>query len=251
MKGRGILMGIKKTVKTAWDKIPKTVSISIFVFIFALPIWLIMAFLIRGFLKRSGEGLLIETFGMLLDVLVIGIIILWLNEIRDKKRRKELEIQRYQEEIDDFRGWDEKEATFRIVGNIRRLNKRGVTYINLIECYLMNARLNEANLKRADLRNAKLQEALLGGANLQTAYLRGANLEGASLVFTNLQGADLLNAKLQKAWLMRTNLSGTKNLNVEQLSKVLTLYEAKLDSELEAEIKEKFPHLLEEPKRGG
>ena len=109
-------MEIKKIGKSIWDKIPKIVRTPIFVLIFAFPIWVIFAVFIKRFFNTFGEGLLIETFGMLLDVLVIGIIILWLNEIRDKKRRRELEIQRYQEEIDDFRGWDDKEATFRIIG---------------------------------------------------------------------------------------------------------------------------------------
>ncbi len=45
------------------------------------------------------------------------------------------------------------------------------------------------------------------------------------------------------------NLEGIRNLTIEQLSKVETLYGARgLDPELERQIKEKYPHLLEEPK---
>ena len=278
---------------------------------------MILSVLIRRFLSNFGEGLLIETFGMLLDVLVIGIIILWLNEIRDKKRRRELEIQRYQEEIDDFRGWDEKEATFRIVGNIRRLNKRGVSKIDLSICYLEEARLSHCNLQaadlwavnlqKADLREANLNLANLNLANLQKADLRGANFSGADLIganlnladlrranlreanfrganlreanfsgadliganlnladlnladlrradlrSSNLQNADLSEANFQGAWLRgaylsEADLQRTMSLDAEQLSEVKTLYKAKLDPDLEKEIQEKFPHLLEKP----
>jgi hypothetical protein len=40
----------------------------------------------------------------------------------------------------------------------------------------------------------------------------------------------------------------TKNLTIKQLSKVKTLYKAKLDPELMEQVKKCCPHLLEEPK---
>lgn len=70
------------------------------------------------------------------------------------------------------------------------------------------------------------------------ANLLGANLTQANLEEVNLHGADLMGA----------NLVGAKNLTIEQLSKVKTLNEAKLDPELMEEIERKYPHLLEEPK---
>jgi hypothetical protein len=46
-------------------------------------------------------------------------------------------------------------------------------------------------------------------------------------------------------------LRGVKNLTVEQLRKVKTLYQAQLDPELEEQMKEDYPHLLEKPKDEG
>ena len=68
--------------------------------------------------------------------------------------------------------------------------------------------------------------------------LQGANLQGA-----NLQGANLYGADLQEA-----NLIGAHHLSLEQLSKVKTLYNAKLDEELLITLKEKYPALFEKPK---
>ncbi|MDP7530521.1 MAG: pentapeptide repeat-containing protein [Candidatus Scalindua sp.] len=73
--------------------------------------------------------------------------------------------------------------------------------------------------KRADLSDATLY-----------ANLSGANLIGADLIYANLIGADL-----------RELL----DLNIEQLSKVKTLYKAKLDPELMEQVKDKYPHLLD------
>jgi hypothetical protein len=39
-----------------------------------------------------------------------------------------------------------------------------------------------------------------------------------------------------------------KNLSVNELSKVETLYNAELDPELIEQVKDEYPHLLEEPK---
>lgn len=38
-----------------------------------------------------------------------------------------------------------------------------------------------------------------------------------------------------------------RNLTLEQVSQVETLYETKLDSKLLRQIKKKYPHLLEKP----
>jgi uncharacterized protein YjbI with pentapeptide repeats len=271
-------------------------------------IWLLVlgASIIRG-KNYKGEflnSILVEAHGLLFDIIVFGILIVFFNKMGERRRN----VQRWQEEIADFRGWDEKEATFRIVGNIKRLNRNGITVINLSDCFLKNAELshvnlrdanlfisnlegaslifanleganlNGANLKRANLELANLKGVSLEEVNLEGAILYGAdlqeanpnranfkdadlnsarlsgadfwqaNLEGANLFWANLEGTNLEGANLEGASLINANLKGTENLAIEQLSKVKTLYRAKLDPELEKEVKEKYPHLLEKPK---
>ena len=48
------------------------------------------------------------------------------KEILERLGEKRRNIKRWQEEIDDFRGWNSEEAKFRIVGNIKRLNRNGI-----------------------------------------------------------------------------------------------------------------------------
>ncbi|WP_269849199.1 hypothetical protein [Methanosarcina horonobensis] len=45
----------------------------------------------------------------------------------------------------------------------------------------------------------------------------------------------------------KANLEGAKNLTVDQISEAKTLYEAKLDPELEKPLKEKYPDLFNKP----
>ncbi len=123
----------------------------------------------------------------------------------------------------------------------------------LAKANLQGARLLWTDLQVASLLSADLRGAYIGGANLAHAFLSSANLQGAHLEGANLIHADLRRANLQEAELRGANLQeadlqDVKNLTIEQLSKVKTLYQAKLDDELMQQVKEKYPHLLEEPK---
>jgi uncharacterized protein YjbI with pentapeptide repeats len=82
------------------------------------------------------------------------------------------------------------------------------------------------------LRGPTLEKANLVEANLLEVNLREANLESANLEWANLKGADL---------------EGTRNLSFDQLSRVKTLYDTKLDKELLISLKEKYPALFAVP----
>jgi len=77
------------------------------------------------------------------------------------------------------------------------------------------------------------------GANLKRINLERANLERTNLTGVNLQGANLFMA----------NLTGAFNLSIDQLSKVRTLYNAKIDEELLIQLKEEFPSLFKSLKQ--
>jgi hypothetical protein len=67
--------------------------------------------------------------------------------------------------------------------------------------------------------------------------LSGANLQDADLRCLEREGKDPLCTDLREA----------KNLTVEQLSTVRTLYGAQLDSLLEEKIQQQYRYLLEKP----
>ena len=200
------------------------------------------------------KNVLVEAHGMLFDLLIIGLLILWLNE----KGKKQVTIQRYENEIDDFRGWESEEAARRIRGNIIRLNKEGVCSINLEGCFLKSMKLdnvnlqgaflNSANLQGASLRRANLQQAWLIDTKLQKTILHTTDLQGATLEGANLKGASLYHANLHGCILMKADLEGATGLTIEQVSNAKTLYGVTgLDSVLMEQIKKDYPHHLEEP----
>ena len=149
-------------------------------------------------------GILVEAHGMLMDILVFGIALTSYEKFTEERN----EIKRLHEEIDDYRRWDEPEAMYRIVGCIKRLNKKGESRIELHETYLNGAVLSGVKLQNANLWAARLEWAHLQGANLQEADLHHAYLHGAFLKEANLQGADLQLTNLEGAHLEGANLKG-------------------------------------------
>jgi hypothetical protein len=206
------------------------------------------------------QQVLAEAHGMIFDIAVIGILIFWLNQNGEIRRR----IRTYKDEIDDFRLWESEEAAFRTVGNIKRLNRHSIHEINLVNCHLPRTNLNyvnlegsnmnsanisqsvliESNLENARLNQTNFENSTLNQANLQGAYASGANFNNAFLMEANLQNCYLMGADFENASLYKADLRGAKGLTVEQLAQVKTLYLARFDDEILEQIKTNLPELV-------
>ena len=126
-------------------------------------------------------------------------------------------------------------------------------YANLDHVNLMGVYLSMSNMQSASFSSANLQGAFFFGSDLQwtsflNANLRGAFLRGTTLKGTHFEETDLQNANFLMANLQGAYLSGAKNLTAEQLLEAKTLYKAKLPRQIEAEIRQRKPELLVEPK---
>lgn len=194
-----------------------------------------------------------EAHGVLLDLLLFGCLLLWFDQKAERKRQ----IEKYTNGINDLLGWKSEMATYRIVGNIRRLNREESTPETLKDAYLsgadlQDADLSEASLHRADLSNADLQNADLSDTYLGTADLSGANLRKADLsgshfgVFTGMTAlGEEGETILAGANLRGANLKGIRHATADTFADVETLFKARLDPDLEAEIEAEHPELLE------
>ncbi len=225
-------------------------------------------------------NVLAEAHGMLFDILIIGILLVWLRNIGEQKQR----ISQFLDEIDDFRMWESEEAAFRNVGNIKRLNRHGVINLDLVGCYLKKTNLSGINLKSSNLNTANLSNAVLieanltetrmnqtnfenanlNHANLTDSFASGTNFKDAFMIKSNLKGAFLIKADFKNGFLMEANLSncslaeanfenanlykanfrGASGLTMEQLSKAKSLYLATFDPELQTQLEEHIPDLI-------
>jgi len=223
--------------------------------LFLLLAGLLLPFSVEAWLSDAEfrVNVLAEVHGVLMDLLLFGCLLLWLDQKADRHRR----IERYQNAINDFRGWDTEEATYRIVGNIRRLNRAGAVPDSLSDAYLADADLKGADLAEVSLNGAVLTDADLQEATLSGAYLGNADLSGADLYRADLSGAHFgvfpgMNAPegrsetvLDDAFLRGADLRGLRNATADTFRHARTLYKARLDPDLQAAIEEQYPELLE------
>lgn len=198
-------------------------------------------------------NVLVEAHGTLLDLLLFGCLLLWFDQKAERRRQ----IEEYRNAIKDLLGWDAEMATHRIVGNIRRLNREGVPPESLKRAYLKGADLKDADLSETSLHQADLSESELQGADLSSAYLGTVDLSGANLQKADLSGAHfgvfagvMASEKEQETILVGTNLRGAdlrdiRNASADTFAEVETLFKARLDPDLEAEIEAEYPELLE------
>jgi len=161
------------------------------------------------------ENILVEAHGMLFDILILGVLFAWFAQGGEKQR----DIKRYREEIEDYLEWDSDEAKYRIVGNIKRLNRENVSNINLQRAYLVEAKIVGCNLRGANLGGTKLNKAWLFNGDFSYADLGLAELRVAVLIKTNLSGANLSGSDLSGAKLNYANLSNA-NLSAARLDGV-------------------------------
>ncbi len=226
-----------------------------FLFIILLPIGALVYWLsIRGWgndggYKKHWPDILSNLNASIFDLVVLIFLINLLTSLQDKRRN----IKKWEEEIDDYRGWNEPEAMYRNVGNIIRLLRNKARYLNLHKCYLKGATLDSTNLKGAYLALADLSAASLRSSNLSSAELWNANLTGANLFYadlsntnlhkTNLSNADLTNTILNGANLSESILTGAQ-VKAEQLLQAKTLYKAAINMPLLIQIKNQKPELL-------
>ncbi len=259
---------------------PLLTSSIVLLFVTVIVVGLSFQYYMRDFDGFWGQ-ILAEAHGMIFDIAIIGILLFWLNQNGEIRQR----IRTYKDEIDDFRMLESEQAAFRMVGNIKRLNRHKIHEINLVNCYLArtflnyinlkgsnlnsvnlsnaslletnleNTRLNQTNFENANLNQANLKGAYASGANFKDAFLIKAQFDNAFLIKANFTNAYLMEANLQNCYLMgadfenaslyKADFRGAKGLTIDQLAKAKTLYLAKFDEELLQQVKELAPELVE------
>lgn len=139
------------------------------------------------------KGVLTEAHGMLLDILVFGILFSIYDRIRlsfekEKKeiRDKEDKIERYLEEIEDFRYWHSEEASHRIAGNIKRLNILGKNQFDFTDSYLEKANLDAVNLENSNFVRAQFRNAYLSKVNMKKSCLSFGNFSECNFALADL-----------------------------------------------------------------
>jgi len=263
-------------MKQAFENIllsPIKTTIAVFLCVAAIVVWFSVEYYKN---PDFYPGILVEAHGMLLDMVVVGIFLLFFEKFRNTKN----EIARNRELIEDLKYWKSDEASYRIRGAILRLNRLGITGSDLEGCHLKNidlqsvslrgSKLFSADLGRADIRKVDVSECNLKGAyfgdsdcrgtsfkksslhrtrcrrsNMTAASFAEALLEKTEFFDTNLQNADFRRAKLEDckfkgANLRQANFKGATIVDVQQFADALELHLAIFDKDVMALLESEY-----------
>jgi uncharacterized protein YjbI with pentapeptide repeats len=204
-----------------FTKLNKKVALFIIIAIVALVILLILDYC----LKIDYKDIIVEAHGLLMDIILFGILITLYESITGKKER----IKDLKEQLEDFRQWEEKEATYRIIGIFKRLKQLGVKEIDLSLCFLQgayfddkfemqgvnfshtrmqNSRLNSVNFKNVVLFQAKLENCFMSNVDFTEANLKAVSFNNSKL----LHNVKFNNANLENAELLKITYDKTTDL---------------------------------------
>ena len=199
----------------------------------AFFIWFewIMEWIVYGLSKLAFFKIL--EFAAKLTILLA--LILYFYEAPQRKRQAELNAWQIVNSA-----MNQKAASGRVEA-LEYLNNAGVdlNYLRVPNAYLVGT-TKEGDIRGINLSDAKLRGADFSSSTLTKARFRDADLSKALLLWANLEGANFQDANVEGA-----NFQGAKMITSEQLCKAETLFEAKLDSELQEKVKKECPELLE------
>ena len=142
------------------------------------------------------EKIYSEIYGLLFDVILFGIIISIYHILTERIKSIEDEI----EQIDDFRGWKSNEASHRILGSIKRLQRLNVYKIDLSNCCFKEITLQDLFFKDSKMTGLVLFNTQIFNTTFQNiksniVHCRDSKIDGCSFekgkIIFNLHTTDI------------------------------------------------------------
>ncbi len=205
------------------------------------------------------SGFITNMYNTCLDFLVLTIVVAVITKIKEKKDS----MQRYHEEIENCRHWEEAEATYKIRARLLELNRMGDKEINLSQCYLRKVILKrldlvKSNFKGTNLSYANIEEGIFNectflgtmlnntiarkdefkkctikNVKFEDSNIKSTKFYDCIIISTNFSNSDLSNAgfyncdlqycSFENCNLERTVFKNCKNLNIDSLNKAKKL----------------------------
>ncbi|MEZ8314262.1 pentapeptide repeat-containing protein [Vibrio splendidus] len=223
--------------------------------------------------KDFWENVLVEAHGMVFDILIIGVAVVWMDTRRAIYNEKKLMLN----ELSDLSYLDLPEVNHRKVGMLHRLNNLGVksfhveeliitnvrvkgliseksnfSHLKIIGSLISKAQFSETELFRADFSDTEVKSTKFLSCQMKKVIFIHAKVHGVDYSNSNLERARFMNADLQSAMfrgcnlreanfenanLRNANLRGAKHLKVEQLLKAKSLDYIVVDEGIKKQLK--------------
>ncbi|EPM7842916.1 pentapeptide repeat-containing protein [Vibrio fluvialis] len=277
-----------------WDKIVQTPTRAAF---FVLVLTTLIVFLITAFWpqlsshvlpnsalglynKSFWENVLVEAHGLVFDIFLIALILVWMDSLRIKKESN----QRNLEGLWDLNTFNDEIYQKRKINMIKRLNANNVYQIDVTDLSFKDTDINELkfiksrlyglkvlncnvfgiHIEDSELNSAEFTDSTLKkGTKLLNSYLKNADFKnstvigvdfknsnlfqtkfiGAKMQSADLRGCDLQNTVFEGANLKNMNIKMCKNINCDALAKAECLDYLKADNAIIEVLRELRPDM--------
>lgn len=235
---------------------------------------------IVGIYKKSfWENLVISLHGVLIDLILVAILILWL----DHRRTKRASNQQFKEDLEDYALLDFDEINLKKLGHLKRLNFNKVYSVNvqnlvinrmhakgllfhdckMIGLKLSNGRLESSRFSSVRMRSCNFEKtemkatefidcillkskfafSTLKGVSFEKSILERCDFSDADLQSTILKSCNLTGATFANANLNRANLMNAVGVDVEELSKAKSLDYIQIEVDILEKLKDIRPDM--------
>ena len=188
----------------------------------------------------SFHDILVESHGLVFDLFIFGILLTTYETLSSRQEK----IDRYKEEISDYKFWKSEESMYRTRGLIKRLVELNEKELDLSFCYLSTdkslsqykdmrnwkftgATLDESFYMLCDMSNCNFYMAKLQESSFDQVNLTNCNFGATNLLGTEFSSCDLTNCKFENAAVLEHNwldkLESQKNIGVDILREKYTL----------------------------
>lgn len=155
--------------------------------------------------KSFWENFLVEMHGIVFELSIVGVLIIWL----DSKRSKSNDIARLREDLDDFSTLDFPEINVKKLGHIKRLNAHKIKDIDVQNLILNHLKVKGVSIEGTRLIGLKIIEGSVINCLFNSVKMRSSNFQGSTLKGTSFIKCDLLKNDFTNTICKGVNFSGS------------------------------------------
>lgn len=145
------------------------------------------------------ENLLVEIHGGIIDLLVVGIILYWFDNRKNKKE----EINKVKKELSDLKFYVGSDISYRFYVSVQHLLSLGVKNISIPDGDLSNLKIEYLSLTDSNLIAVNFSRS-----TLNEVKLKNCNAEATCFFESKLQKCNFTSVKLNRAKFINTELNG-------------------------------------------
>ncbi|KWS22204.1 pentapeptide repeat-containing protein [Pseudomonas syringae] len=179
------------TISSAWEFVSTTVFPNTTLGIYNRGFW---------------ENVLVELHGMLIELAVVGVLLLWL----DGRREHAKSILQSKEELTDYAELDFPEAHLRKMGALKRLSVAKSTNFTVRDLHLVGRELKSLRLKGCSVIGMKLTGGKITSTSFENVDMRSSNFVDCTIKNTSFMAVKMYSCKFQGA-----KLTGVKFEDVD------------------------------------